>query len=568
MDLVRVPVAGDQGTRHRMAAREMGGLARLATLIKSLRQAHPASIVMNIGDTYHGGVEALYTRGNAVAAAVNALGIDIGVPGNWDFAYGPAVTRLRYGEAPQRLAAVMNFLTRGNDIARPNFPNLAANLFLTTPLSSGDRLLAATRIITAGGVDIGFIGLTADIVPRMAAPLSWGFAFTEGAAEYQTLVDGLARELRDRGSQIVVVMSELGLHKNLRLADVIAPGVDIIFSAHTHEVTPRPVIGASGALVVEAGDDGYVGLMHITVTPGAAPQYDWALVAVDRAIADDPEVAALVAAARAPFLDETVDMSVKSFGPDLRLSRPIDTIIGRGDDFLHRRHALDSPFNRMLGATMRSVAGTQIALTPGFRFDVVIAPPPTGDGAGEDKAGAGSAAVTIEDIYRLLPMSVTLVTASVSGARLREIIEQALTDVFSPDFFRHSGGWMGGLGGLEVELDLSRPDGARVLSLRLTDTGAVIEDGDMISVVSCQRPFDDSDVLCSKGGFVDIKPLKNPLTGDPWTPVEMLINAYESGHVRVPAPPAVHDHSGLTQWPENPLFQPINAARADNHARD
>ena len=66
-----------------------GGIARLATVIQRLRAENPSSLLMNIGDTYHGGVEALYTQGEAVAAPVNALGIDVGVPGNWDYAYGP-----------------------------------------------------------------------------------------------------------------------------------------------------------------------------------------------------------------------------------------------------------------------------------------------------------------------------------------------------------------------------------------------------------------------------------------------------------------------------------------------
>lgn len=46
-------------TAPRVAQR--GGVARLATLIKRLRSENPASVLMNVGDTYHGGVEALYT---------------------------------------------------------------------------------------------------------------------------------------------------------------------------------------------------------------------------------------------------------------------------------------------------------------------------------------------------------------------------------------------------------------------------------------------------------------------------------------------------------------------------
>ena len=75
---------------------ERGGIARLKGLVDSLRAQNADAILMNIGDTYHGGVEAAYTQGNAIVAPVNALGIDVAVPGNWDFAYGPGVWRKRY----------------------------------------------------------------------------------------------------------------------------------------------------------------------------------------------------------------------------------------------------------------------------------------------------------------------------------------------------------------------------------------------------------------------------------------------------------------------------------------
>lgn len=66
-----------------------GGVARLATLMKQIRATSTNVVAMNIGDAYHGGAEAFYTSGEAIIDPVNALGFDVGVPGNWDFAYGP-----------------------------------------------------------------------------------------------------------------------------------------------------------------------------------------------------------------------------------------------------------------------------------------------------------------------------------------------------------------------------------------------------------------------------------------------------------------------------------------------
>lgn len=48
-----------------------GGLARIATLVASLREQHPNSVLVNTGDTIQGCAEALFTRGQALVDAVD-----------------------------------------------------------------------------------------------------------------------------------------------------------------------------------------------------------------------------------------------------------------------------------------------------------------------------------------------------------------------------------------------------------------------------------------------------------------------------------------------------------------
>jgi len=540
-DLVRVPAR--PGVPAHAVVEQRGGIARLATLIRRIRAGSPNTLLMNIGDTYHGGVEALYTRGNAVAPAVDALGIDVGVPGNWDFAYGALATRLRYGAEPSRIARLLDGLLSDEPVARPGFPNLAANLTLSfPPFSAGEPLLPATLLLHAGPVRVGFIGLTSDIVPRMAKPFAWGFDFLQGEDAYRKLIDDAARELREQGAQVVVVMSELGLHKDRRLADVVQPGVAVFFSAHTHEVTPEPLKGASGALVVEAGNDGWLGRMDLTVQGDQVVARRWELLPVDASLPEDPRVRALVEKARAPFLAPEVSMDLAMPGVHLPLTRPIDTVIGTSPLALHRRGALENPFNRVLGEVLRRTAGAQIALTPGLRFDAVLA-------AGEP--------VTLEQAYRYLPMAPTLSLGEIRGDALRANLERELTRVFSPDPFRHSGGWFGGVAGLELELDLQRPDGERILSMRLASTGAPVGPDDVLRVASCVRPFDGDGVMCGSEGFEGITPVENAATGRSWTPLERVVQAFERGEIAAAAqgPPRVHDRSGVALWPLSPFVQ-------------
>ena len=555
----RVPdaPAGQTATTTKIVTR--GGIARLATLIQQQRAAYPNSILMNIGDTFHGGAEALFTLGNAVADPVNALGVDIGVPGNWDFAYGPNVTRLRYVEltTPERnaLLATLHSMNGLDDIKRPMFPNLAANVtFTTPPTKAGQTILPATRILTRGGVQVGFIGLTSDIVPRMSATLATGMAFLQGETSYKALVEQHAATLRAQGAQIVVVMSELGLHRDKRLADVLAPGtVHVFFSAHTHEATFTPLTSASGALVVEAGNDGYLGRMNVTLAPGQAPVFQWTLLPIGADIAEDPVLQALVSAARAPFLAADPDIRLPEPYVNHVLHQSIAAVVGQSQGALDRRVALDNSFNRVFADSLRTRTGTHLAMTPGFRFDAAIGAP--GELLEDNTVANGD--ITLEDVYRFFPVVYTLSTATVTGQRLLEIVESGLTSVYAHDPFSQGGGWVEGFSGLGLGVNVTGTDGNRVQTAKLTSTQLAIDNAASYSITGCTRPDDAADVLCSYGGFTNVQALVNPATGSAWTVNDMFVDLLAAGPLPVAAAARFTDISATPVWPAAAFVQPL-----------
>lgn len=607
-DVVPDAPAGQTSTQTKVV--ERGGIARLATMVKRIRADNPNSIFMNIGDTYHGGVEALYTNGNAIVDPVNALNIDVGVVGNWDFAYGPLVTRMRYTDLPitkamrpmQRMAGRMQrgglrqrfgdaeegeganrqneLMMPFGEIKRPNFPNLAANVTLTMPpMKRGQLMMPATMLRDMGGVKVGLIGLTSDIVPRMHKMLAMGMSFVEGEDNYKKLVDRYQKKLRAEGAEVVVVMSELGIQKNYRLAQIITPGVDVIFSAHTHEAIFKPLTSKSGALVVEAGNDGNVGRMDVLVKNGKVMDRQWSLTPIDSSIPEDPAVKALVDKVRAPFLASNVNMSIPMPMLHQKLIQPIDTVIGHTDTLLDRRQVLESRFNDLIGGILRRAAGTDVAITPGFRFDSVVAgrgmavegnsarkafsPRPKGMMEGgqmpvEDNTVA-SGNITLEDVYRFFPVPYTIATAEISGGQLREVMEEALVNVFSPDVFKQSGGWLEGFSGLDITLNLANPDGRRVIRLRDSDSGKAVTSSVVLRVAGCSRPMDASDSLCSYQGFKKVRALINKTTGQAWTPVDIFVDALSNanGIKPVDLKPRIRDRSATALWPRTPFIQPL-----------
>lgn len=532
---------------------QRGGIARLATLVKRLRKENPDSVLMNVGDAFHGGVEALFTNGNAIIDPVNALGVDVGVVGNWDYAYGPIVTRSRYGALKS-----MGLFTDGK-VKRPNYPNLAANLKITLPFfRRGDYLMPPTMTKMVGGVQVGFIGITSDIVPRMHPLLAFGLKFLDyDTQQYSDLIEKHAAELRKNGAQVVVVMSELGIQKDYSLANRIAPNlIDVFFSAHTHEVVRAPLQSSSGALVVEAGGGGgYLGRMNITVQNGRVVQRDWHLFNVDRKIPEDAAMKALVASARAPFLGNKVDVKMPSMAADIRLTHSIDTIVGYTPVPLDRRNALESTFNDVMADILRKVGKTQVAITPGFRFDS----PVYAAGTMLEDNTIANGAITLEDVYRDFPVPYLISTGTIRGDKLRQVIELNLSSVFSPDIAIQSGGWADGWSGLKIKLDLANTNGQRVTDLQLKDEARPLLPDEIITVTGCSRPFDTKadTTLCSYDGFDAVEELINPATGKQWTAADMFIYGLQNGLIDKKLRQDVEDTHRTKMWPLNEFVQPL-----------
>ena len=96
----------------------------------------------------------------------------------------------------------------------------------------------------------------------------------------------------------------------------------------------------------------------------------------------------------------------------------MDKVIGQTDVILSRRNALESNFNRQFTKILLDEANTEVAMTPGFRFDAVMAP--VGEPIENDAVADGS--VTVGDVYRLFPVSYNLATGTTSGANLKSIL--------------------------------------------------------------------------------------------------------------------------------------------------
>jgi 2',3'-cyclic-nucleotide 2'-phosphodiesterase (5'-nucleotidase family) len=330
-----------------------GGLARLKTVVNHIRSENPDAVLLSVGDLTHGSAEAMFTVGDAMMVPMNAFGIDVYTPGNWDFGYGAAVFRNRFttfgpkptipgnirpmagyigcGSIPVIAGltdAASGYTCEENDantapfptpvgqgVIKASFPVVGANLYNDAPLPvplQGQRTLEPYKILERNGTRIAVIGLTAAIVPQQADTFNIGLRFTQGVDELPGLID----EVKAQGAQLIVIQSELGLSQNIKLAQSFKD-IDVVYSAHTHEVTlgallvngdevtrttpgkplsrgERNQLAKGAAVVVETNRDMYVGRLDLEMSGGDIVNFDWEAIPVDESVPLDPAMAQLV----------------------------------------------------------------------------------------------------------------------------------------------------------------------------------------------------------------------------------------------------------------------------------
>ena len=536
-----------------------GGMAKLATLIREVREDNPDSLLLVVGDTTHGSAEMLFTLGDAMMPVINALGVDAFLPGNWDFGWGPRVYKQRFADDTSTMLSVNNRTTlawmdgrpgRGDQrcnqpgglkpydechVTRANFPTVANNLYHydERARTQGTRVHDPYLIRDVGGVKVAILGITSDSVPHQAQAFNIGFRFTMG---YEELPGDIANARND-GADLVVVLSELGLAKSVRMASDFK-GIDVVFSAHSHERTAEAIViehdNGEISLVTEAGEDDFLGRLDLTVDDrtGELVSWHWALLEASSDVAEDPQIRAIVDRERKPFLSgsefqcHTFGANAFAFGKGHTLCEPLDLVVGHTDPTIERFSALESIVNNANVDAILEFAqfvapvlddGNSLSTTNGFRFDVTI--------LGSDEGFSGE--ITIEDLYSYYPMGAAVALADFSGGRLIDHWENILGNVFDRNPYRQAGGWfLGFTRNVHFDLQLNeafppKNDAGKWTTLssgkrieRVTiDDGSETHDMDrskVYTLASCYPHGNPIDEVCRTSGAFNVRFLEAP----------------------------------------------------------
>ena len=417
----------------------IGGVARVATLIKRLRTEMPGStLLVDSGDAWHGAGLSVFDEGVSMIKVMNAIGYDAMVPGNWEFIYGR-----------EHLLGL---------IEQADFPVIAYNL---TDKDWGDPVLDSYIVKQVGGLKIAIIGMTYPWTALTTAIRGsaqwWNFGIKE--TEAQELID----EIRSgENPDLVVFISHAGFGMDQKFAQRV-DGIDVIVSGHTHNQVFDPVVW-NGAIIFEGGALGkFVSSLDLEVKDKRVVNFDYRLIKVNQDIAADPEVAELVEAAYRPH------------------AARLNEVIGRADGMFYRRDYWQSTLGNMVTDALRELAGTDIGFFPAWRYGATLMP-------GE---------ITAEDIYNIEPTGGHIITYGMAGKDIKALLENIMDAIVNEDPYSRVGGDMIRFSGLQVVYDRANARGERLTQITLADGRPFLADKDY-TVASVNTRFQDNPLFGAK----------------------------------------------------------------------
>jgi 5'-nucleotidase len=260
-----------------------GGIAYLATHMRTLRAANPNTITVGAGDLIGASplVSALF-HDEPTIEALNAMGLDVTGVGNHEFDEGLGeLRRMQYGNQHGGDGChPVDGCQDGTPFGGSLFQYLAANVFIA---GTNRTILPPYEIRKVGNAKIAFIGLTFEGTPTVVTPSGVaGLDFRPEIPTVNTLVERLRKK---RGVKAFVVLLHQGGFQNppapprasatpvgneytdvnrcdnfagneiQSIAAGLDPRVSVIVSAHTH--APY-VCTFSGKLVTSAASFGRV----------------------------------------------------------------------------------------------------------------------------------------------------------------------------------------------------------------------------------------------------------------------------------------------------------------------
>ncbi len=398
----------------------VGGLDRIATVVKAMRADRPDALLLDGGDTWHGSYTCYHTQGQDMVNAMNALKPDA-MTFHWEFTLG--------SERVNEIIDDLPFAALGQNIFDAEWDEPAENF-------------APYEFFERGGVKIAVIGQAFPYMP-IANP-RWMFPELSFGIRDKRMQE-MVEEVRAEGAELVVCLSHNGFDVDTQMASRVN-GIDVILSGHTHDALPEPYI-VNNTLIVASGSNGkFVSRVDLDVQSGQVLGFRHKLIPIfSDVITPDEEMSSLIDAERAPYLAQ------------------MSEVIGETGDSqtLYRRGNFNGTWDDLICDALLSERDAEIALSPGVRWGPSILP---------------GQKITREDIWNVTSMTYPeAYRTEMTGEFLHVVLEDVADNLFNPDPYYQQGGDMVRVGGLGYHIDITKPQGERITNMTILKTGESID---------------------------------------------------------------------------------------------
>ncbi len=491
----------DRSQRITVAA---GGAAALASLVDRLRAQNPNTAFVAAGDLVGASplLSSLFHDEPAIEA-MNAMGLDAAALGNHELDQGVAeAQRLQTGGCHP-----VDGCKGPAPYAGARFPFLAAN---TRVLATGQTLFPAYTVKRFEGIPVAFVGVTLKGTAGMLKPANTaGLVFDDEA----DTVNALVPELKRQGIEAIVLLMHEGdiptgdynecPGTSGPLAGIVKrldKAVDVVVTGHSHRAYNCVM---DGRPVTSAGR--------------------WGTVVTQIDLVLDRQTRDVVSARAENIIARTASQASREYPqnpaalvPDSRVAELVSAYEQRVRPLAQR------PVGR-LGATFEArsdeagnnpatllVADAQLAATRDAGAEVAFMNA-TGVRAalGEDRRYE----VVYEDVFAVQPFGNQLITVTLTGAQLLQLLERPLAAARPRPGLLHSKG-------LVYTWDASRPAGKRVVPGSLQLNGKPVTPEQRVRVTANDFLVDSNGSLFGQGserqaGAVDVEALEQYIRSRP-----------------------------------------------------
>ena len=365
--------------------KNLGGLPRIAYLIKTAKKNNPRVLAIDAGDIFQGTAFFEQYKGETDVQCLNMAGYDIYTIGNHEFDEGPA--------------------NLGKQLKLAKFDVISCNLDVSSEANLKE-VVKPSVVKEIDGEKIGFIGVITPALKELAPKLGELKLISPGPHWMEPVREEIEK-LKKQGINKIVLVSHCGVDLERLLAAL--DGVDVVVGGHSHTRLDDAIIvshpDGSDAMVVQTGCYGRaLGRMDLVFDKEGkliVSESKYRLTNITDKVFEDPEVKAFVTEKAKPFeyLTKTILATAEMNFDNRFKAYPWDSPIG------------DLVCDALFDAAIEHGATISMQNRGGIR------------------GGLDQGQISLEDVREILPFQNKLVVATVTGKTLLGALEHSAASV-------------------------------------------------------------------------------------------------------------------------------------------